>query len=590
MFRFALLLIMSLAVSSQAIAAVKWVNPDKKNNPKIDISKADPQIIETQRLLHLYGYLDALSGKWDRASRDSLRNFFKRELNISHDGRWSEEVLKKLKNRQLIRFPLLGDSSFAEEVVDIGQLDFLDESKMITGKYKAGDFGFTAIESSEISRQFCYPSKTDCKEPSLITPQAHNGIAADFNGDGLEDLAVAWVFNNHTVPRKNSPSHIRFYINNGEGELISTPSIYANDTMPLRHMIYRTVSDDFNGDGIADLFAGTMGVRWKIQNSNWSLRHLEPQVLLLSNGNGKIEDASDTLPGQELGGLPSNFSFAHTSSAGDLNCDGNADIYSGGIYYVGNGSGAFEDKTHTLPRPFRPEHRQISSAIGDINGDSCGDLVISDFDGVVWVWMSQNGADKKRKYFKAEIIHDFGLNNMRANYAVAGDLDKDGKDEVVFNIHPVNPYYMGRKLVIMEFDGKNFKDVSKGLIQDNRHIETQKFDKAHGEGSIKIIDHDNDGDLDIIDSPDFNWNGNQPRFTYKIFENDGTGKFISVPQSEMLVITTDWLKGERRAKRGLGMTFPINLDGDGVHDYVSFIHSPYDPEKNVLYGFTVLGK
>ena len=58
----------------------------------------------------------------------------------------------------------------------------------------------------------------------------------------------------------------------------------------------------------------------------------------------------------------------------------------------------------------------------------------------------------------------------------------------------------------------------------------------------------------------------------------------------MLVVTEDWLKGERIAKRGLGMTFPINLDGDGIRDYVSFIHSPYNPKKGVVYGFTVLGK
>ena len=101
--------------------------------------------------------------------------------------------------------------------------------------------------------------------------------------------------------RKNTFTH-KVYLNNGQGELISTPSIYADDVMPLRHMIYRTVSEDFNGDGVADLFAGTMGVGWKQQNSNLSLNHIEPQVLLLSDGNGKLRDVSDTLPGQELGG------------------------------------------------------------------------------------------------------------------------------------------------------------------------------------------------------------------------------------------------------------------------------------------------
>ena len=122
-----------------------------------------------------------------------------------------------------------------------------------------------------------------------------------------------------------------------------------------------------------------------------------------------MKDASDTLPGQELGGRPADFFFAHTTAAGDLNCDGNADIYSGGIYYVGNGFGLFEDKTHILPKPFQPANRQISSVIADINGDSCGDLVMSDFNGVIWVWMSENGNNKKRKFFKANIDHNFGL-------------------------------------------------------------------------------------------------------------------------------------------------------------------------------------
>ena len=47
--------------------------------------------------------------------------------------------------------------------------------------------------------------------------------------------------------------------------------------------------------------------------------------------------------------------------------------------------------------------------------------------------------------------------------------------------------------------GENLKTFQ-CLIEDDRHTETSKFDKAHGEGSIRILDHDNDGDLDIIDS------------------------------------------------------------------------------------------
>ena len=65
--------------------------------------------------------------------------------------------------------------------------------------------------------------------------------------------------------------------------------------------------------------------------------------------------------------------------------------------------------------------------------------------------------------------------------------------------------------------------------------ETSKFDKAHGELQPSIrraLDHDNDGDLDIIDSMRILIDSfKKPRFTYKIFENDGTGKFNSIPKS-----------------------------------------------------------
>ena len=68
---------------------------------KVDILNANPQIVETQ-VLNLYGYMDAFSGIWDKTSRDALKNLYKRELKINHNGNWSVEVLQDLKKSKTI--------------------------------------------------------------------------------------------------------------------------------------------------------------------------------------------------------------------------------------------------------------------------------------------------------------------------------------------------------------------------------------------------------------------------------------------------------------------------------------------------------
>ena len=89
-----------------------------------------------QRLLNLYGYMDCISGIWDKTSRDALKNLYKREsLKINHNGNWSVEVLQDLKRgNYIISNPITILLSFAEEII-------LSRGQNL--------FGFTAVESSE---------------------------------------------------------------------------------------------------------------------------------------------------------------------------------------------------------------------------------------------------------------------------------------------------------------------------------------------------------------------------------------------------------------------------------------------------------
>lgn len=148
-----------------------------------------------------------------------------------------------------------------------------------------------------------------------------------------------------------------------------------------------------------------------------------------------------------------------------------------------------------------------------------------------------------------------------------------------FSIHPLEPYYQGRKLAILKFDVKNLVDISKRVIKDFRYLDTPERGKASGEGSFVLVDHDGDQDLDIIDTSGFNWNSDKPGFTMDLFENDGNGNFTLLDQNNFLI----------PRHRGLGYTFSVDIDGHGVRDYVSFFHSGYNPQRDVLYGFTVMG-
>ena len=125
--------------------------------------------------------------------------------------------------------------------------------------------------------------------------------------------------------------------------------------MPLRHFMYRMTVSDFNNDGIDDIFSGSMGVIKRVKNVG-NIQDFEPHVLLLSDGKGKLRDASSQIEGQEKGGLVVNATFAHTSASGDINCDGDIDIYAGGILLVNDGNGNFINDTKRLQKMLVLKH------------------------------------------------------------------------------------------------------------------------------------------------------------------------------------------------------------------------------------------
>ena len=382
-------------------------------------------MFEAQLLLQRFSYVqNPPSGVWSNKYKTGLKQFYRKELNKSHNGKWSPSILQDLRKRKLIFLPQTSDISHAEETFDVSHLGFKENFKDAYFKklYNLGEIGFTAIASTETSVPFFYPSPEDCNENKngLYSPNPHNVELGDFNNDGIDDI-----------------------------------------------------------------FSGSMGVIKRIKNIG-NIHDYEPHVLLLSDGKGKLRDASNQIEGQEKGGLAMNATFAHTSSSGDIDCDGDIDIYAGGILLINDGNGNFTNDTKRLPKnvSFKASPPKGASLIFDSNNDGCGDLITFDFNGAGHLWQSKSGRHGSRKLIKLMLQHDYGSGNMQVNNATFGDIDGDGLLDAIVTIHRKNPYYQGRRIII--FHNKNGKlvETSAKRITDVQDQDGQPLKQAHREGSV----------------------------------------------------------------------------------------------------------
>ena len=540
------------------------------------ITQGDPEIYETQMLLNRFGRYSVgkPNGQWTWETQSAVQKFYN-DSGQSFNGQWSSKFLSDLQDRRLIVMPRSGSLSFAEKDEMNDQVEFTYNKKPW---YELNQIDIDIVTSDEISPDFCYPTPQDCHKSRLFVPDPHKAIHGDFNGDGLEDLAVAWIYFTHTMKREKTPSHIRFYLNDGNNNLISSPEIYALGELPFRHFLYRMTVNDFNSDGRDDLFVGSMGVIMRVQGQEHSLSDFEPNLLLLSTKNGKMRDASNLIEGQENGGMIENYTFSHATNSGDINCDGNIDIYSGNALLIGDGTGRFAHQSKDFPSGI--DTNSFSSTIADFNGDGCGDIVMHHYGKGTYIWMSQNGKHLPRDFKELKIGNYYPGGNQYLNYMASDDLDSDGDPDLVAAITRLEPYYLGRKLLIFINEDGELVEKTNELIQDLRDQDINGIPQNHGEGSIRLIDHDRDGDLDIIDSTGGSDKING-RFGMSIFENDGNAHFTEIPDSEFLVLKYDG--------PNTNTGYPVDIDGLSRIDYVSFLRSAYSPFSQSVSMYSVLG-
>ena len=468
-----------------------------------------------------------------------------------------------------------------------------------TNSYEVGPFGWFSVIMQENHPEWYYPSNTDYNPPGAFSMDPHNFAHGDFNNDGLQDLVITWATFPHTLERDTRYNY-SIFLNNGDGSMSYDHEAIASSTAHNNHFAYRTKTADFNGDGLDDIVSASMGVIQRLPGQDPYTRW-ERIPLLLSLGDGRFYDASTNIEGQEDNiSPPEGHSFGHELSIGDVDGDGDIDLYTGKILLLNDGSGSFTNNTELLPEELKPWGRNLwSSVIADFNNDGIDDFFVpyaettgasweqyKDFSGVYSL-----SKDGKPSYENSDIGFiteaKYGIGNSKFNYAIDYDINLDGYKDIVIAVTRVDPYYVGKGLQVFLNTYDSETGNRKFIPGDNLLPNEGSLDSFHGEGQLSVVDINNDGTLDIAHTSGAY--GDEKGLSFYI-NNGGNlelfdmNQFAYATENQLSAQENDPIYGTLRR------AIPINLDNSGWIDYISFIKPWTDYESSEILLYTVLAK
>ncbi|HWU80304.1 MAG TPA: FG-GAP-like repeat-containing protein [Caulobacter sp.] len=440
--------------------------------------------------------------------------------------------------------------------------------------YKIGQFGIETVSIREDYGVYYYPTAADRHEPGIFTVNMTYSAAGDFNGDGFQDAIVSWAVYPHTVPHQ-ATIRPAIYLNDGHGGLRLATAAEV-ETIPVVAKGQRFAVGDLNGDGVDDIVQASEGLNQRNADGTYTTKY-DPIVMLLSASGGKLVNGTARIQGQEGGGPAAGYTVGHEISLGDVDGDGDLDIFSGKILLLNDGKANFTNAANALPAAVRPSSTILTaSAMGDFDKDGKADIFAAYLDGTQYVALSRWNGTEAGWQVAAAPAPLFGA-NTKPNDAAVADVNGDGWLDIIVGATRADPYYQGAGLQILINKGQGqFVDETAA------RIDNAPRDKWHGEGQLDLVDIDGDGDIDLIHSTDWTYDsaGKITGGGVAVAVNNGKGVFTWLPQSTFTDVKTFQLTGGESSepfqqRDYLARLFPIDIDKSGGVDFIGTVQTPF---------------
>ncbi|MDP9191777.1 MAG: VCBS repeat-containing protein [Acidobacteriota bacterium] len=271
------------------------------------------------------------------------------------------------------------------------------------------------------------------------TESGMHTIAADFDGDGDQDLATSGT------------SAFQVALNRGDGVFDAAPSYAA------RNEAGRLAIGDLNHDGRDDLIVLGGGVDFRLSGSGGLLGEQQTVALPAAVSAGVIHD---------------------------FNGDGHADLFAAGwetFLIAGKGDGTFQAPL-TIPSY---DHWVSDVAKGDMNNDGHMDVLVAYEFGIISLFRSRGDGT----FARSEYFLKYHLERMKL-----ADMNEDGFLDVVLTAS--NPLRKPRLVVVPGF-GRQLGGAWDAGVDFAREHFLEVFD-TDGDGHLDVVSVAADGDALLV--------------------------------------------------------------------------------------------